>query len=183
MSLRTATRAGASFRERYARGREARWSQSRGLRRPPVLAFAAEPLLRFDYATAIADSSKSQNLLNVVKLRYADWPVFLELNNVVTGYNWEVAKGGRPDDSHPDRHATGHAFAFSPPRSPIAAHEWTHVAVTWSNPRNQLPREDTVQIYVNGRILPGSRGAVLLGMEQLILPELGHFAAEAVKTR
>jgi molybdenum cofactor biosynthesis protein B len=39
---------------------------------------------------------------------------------------------------------------------------------------------------VGGRVvfvLPGSRGAVLLGMEKLILPELGHLAGEAVKTR
>jgi molybdenum cofactor biosynthesis protein B len=32
-------------------------------------------------------------------------------------------------------------------------------------------------------VLPGSRGAVRLAMEKLILPELGHLAAEAVKTR
>ena len=32
-------------------------------------------------------------------------------------------------------------------------------------------------------VLPGSRGAVQLAMEKLILPELGHLAAEAVKTR
>jgi molybdenum cofactor biosynthesis protein B len=31
--------------------------------------------------------------------------------------------------------------------------------------------------------LPGSRGAVQLAMEKLVLPELGHLAAEAVKTR
>ena len=31
--------------------------------------------------------------------------------------------------------------------------------------------------------IPGSRGAVSLAMEKLILPELGHLAAEAVKTR
>ena len=31
--------------------------------------------------------------------------------------------------------------------------------------------------------IPGSRGAVTLAMEKLILPELGHLAAEAVKTR
>jgi molybdenum cofactor biosynthesis protein B len=39
---------------------------------------------------------------------------------------------------------------------------------------------------VEGRVvfvLPGSRGAVSLGMEKLILPEIGHLAAEAVKTR
>ena len=32
-------------------------------------------------------------------------------------------------------------------------------------------------------VIPGSRGAVRLAMEKLILPELGHLAAEAVKTR
>jgi molybdenum cofactor biosynthesis protein B len=32
-------------------------------------------------------------------------------------------------------------------------------------------------------VIPGSRGAVRLAMEKLILPELGHLVAEAVKTR
>ena len=32
-------------------------------------------------------------------------------------------------------------------------------------------------------VIPGSRGAVRLAMEKLILPELGHLAGEAVKTR
>ncbi|MDP6979604.1 MAG: molybdenum cofactor biosynthesis protein B [Myxococcota bacterium] len=32
-------------------------------------------------------------------------------------------------------------------------------------------------------VIPGSRGAVRLAMEKLILPELGHLTAEAVKTR
>jgi molybdenum cofactor biosynthesis protein B len=39
---------------------------------------------------------------------------------------------------------------------------------------------------VTGRVvfvLPGSRGAVELAMKELILPEIGHLAAEAVKTR
>ena len=32
-------------------------------------------------------------------------------------------------------------------------------------------------------VIPGSRGAVRLALEKLILPELGHLAAEAVKRR
>jgi molybdenum cofactor biosynthesis protein B len=32
-------------------------------------------------------------------------------------------------------------------------------------------------------VLPGSRGAVELAMEKLVLPEIGHLAAEAVKIR
>ena len=32
-------------------------------------------------------------------------------------------------------------------------------------------------------VIPGSRGAVRLAMEKLIIPELGHLAGEAIKTR
>jgi molybdenum cofactor biosynthesis protein B len=32
-------------------------------------------------------------------------------------------------------------------------------------------------------VLPGSRGAIRLALEKLVLPEIGHLAAEAVKTR
>ena len=32
-------------------------------------------------------------------------------------------------------------------------------------------------------VVPGSRGAVRLALEKLILPEIGHLVAEAAKTR
>jgi hypothetical protein len=44
---------------------------------------------RFDYVAAISDSWKRQMLLNMVKVRYADAPVFLDVAQVVNSYSLE----------------------------------------------------------------------------------------------
>ena len=41
---------------------------------------------RFDYTTAISDSWKHQMLLNMVKMRYGDAPVFLDVSSVISQY-------------------------------------------------------------------------------------------------
>ena len=41
---------------------------------------------RMDYGQVVADSWKRQTLLNVVRLRYADAPVFLDVSSIINSY-------------------------------------------------------------------------------------------------
>ncbi len=44
------------------------------------------PRDRFDYTSAISDSWKNQMLFNMVKIRYGDAPVFLDVSSVISQY-------------------------------------------------------------------------------------------------
>jgi hypothetical protein len=45
---------------------------------------------RFDYTGALGDSWKQQMLLNTVKMRYGDTPIFLDVASIISGYTLET---------------------------------------------------------------------------------------------
>ncbi len=49
------------------------------------------PRDRVDYSNALSDSWKDQILLNIVRLRYADTPTFLDISSVISAYTIQSA--------------------------------------------------------------------------------------------
>jgi len=71
---------------------------------------------RMDYGQVIADSWKRQTLLNVVRLRYADAPMFLDVSSIINSYTVggnANAQATLPSNTNPDVFQLGVAGNWS----------------------------------------------------------------------
>ncbi len=51
---------------------------------------------RNDYNKVLAQTDDEETLLNLVRMRYADNPVILQVNSVSTSFTWNQGAGPRP---------------------------------------------------------------------------------------
>lgn len=77
---------------------------------------------RLDYATAISDSWKEQTLLNIVKLRYFDTPVFLDVASVISSYTLQS-----------EINASAQFFPFTAPTSSAQSNRRLGVTGTYTD--------------------------------------------------
>lgn len=74
---------------------------------------------RLDYQSALAESWKRQVLLNLVRIRYSDTPVFLELSSIISQYSTEARVDAgvtlsNPPWSHSDEFGGSVTYADKP---------------------------------------------------------------------
>src|SRR5262245_64693453 len=79
---------------------------------------------RFDYGQAIAESWKRQTLINVVRIRYADAPVFLEVTSLINSYTLSgTANAGATVRTGPDQNEFGAGVSGSFSNTPTVTYQ------------------------------------------------------------
>ena len=103
------------------------------------------PADRFDYTAALTRSWKEQTLMNMVKLRYADPPLFLNVQQVVQQYTLEgsgslFAPGWTGNATIAPAGSATARWAESPTitYSPMSGQQWTKSLITPLNPEELL---------------------------------------------
>ena len=73
------------------------------------------PRDRADYSLSLSDSWKEQTLLNIVKFRYVDPPVFVDVGSIVSSYSLSqsASAGGTFQPSGTNGASVGGAVGFS----------------------------------------------------------------------
>lgn len=136
------------------------------------------PRDRFDYGEAISSSMKEQMLLNIVKLRYVDMPMFVEVSSVINQYALSGDVNASSTFGSPRVWSTGASARFEDrptiTYSPILGKEFTISLLTPAPPSALLfliqsgwPVDLIFRICVqtvNG--IHNRGGATLLGREQ-----------------
>ena len=99
---------------------------------------------RSDYSESIALSWKRQTLLNIVKLRYLDLPVFVDVSSVVAGYSLQtgISAGGSLSTENTAQNlltAGGQAIYTDRPTityTPLTGQKFLHSLITPIEPKN-----------------------------------------------
>jgi hypothetical protein len=100
---------------------------------------------RFDYGTEIGDSWKRQTLINLVRLRYYDMPVFVDVGQIVGGYTLETgvsAGGAFPSGGGPDTWTLGGSSKLTDRPTityvPITGNDFLRALMTPMSPESVL---------------------------------------------
>ncbi len=100
---------------------------------------------RSDYSQSMAESWKQQTLLNIVKLRYLDLPVFMNVSSVVAGYSLQTgisAGGSFPANGNEGGNTAtfgGSALYTDRPTityTPMTGQKFLHSLITPIEPKN-----------------------------------------------
>ena len=139
---------------------------------------------RFDYTDAISSSWKKQMLLNLVKIRYGDTPVFLDVSSIINQYALETELNGGlswnaflPTDSQNvsvrSRYSDRPTITYNPMTG-----EKLHAACLHPSP--QRPFSPSSRVV--GRLIASYRSVSSRSMASIIMPVMRRSHERLIQT-